>query len=449
MITLFELEDKYKDILENIEEWAYIRLKVGFYLRNKENKENKNLKNNKINNISNKLLKIKDIFYGFKNWFGNYEYLFFSYSEQRKLINNKWKNKSMDDLIDKINKKALLMETNNTKRFKNVYTKYIVGEEIIYFLGKIFLLFCVKGFFWNNDYEKIRNILKNNNIKINLEKEIKSFFIFKFIYKSIIKFYKPKKVFVTCYYCRLPLVKACHEMNIPIVDIQHGVISKEHFGYISNIKIDKCYIANEILSFGENEKQIKNFMIKKTYPIGSYYLEYLKNHFKPSKEILTLKKKYEYCIGISMQDQAWEHNNMMKFANELSKIHKNILFLIIPRKNNHFSFKESNIRIVTFLDCYNTIMHCDVHMTLYSSCALEAPTLGIPNILVNVNNMATKYYIDMLSNYHTKIIDKTDSFYNVFKELILLDSQKIKEKNKKIFVPDYNKQVLDYVRNYL
>jgi len=148
--NVLELEKYYKDILENIEEWAYIRLKVGFFLKNRNNKKIK-IKNNsiaeKFKKVVSILLKIKDMFYGFKNWFGKYDYLFFSYSEQRKLINGRYKNKAMDDLIDKeLEKKSLLIEAKNSKRFKKIYTKYVVGEEIIYFFSKIILYFSKKKF---------------------------------------------------------------------------------------------------------------------------------------------------------------------------------------------------------------------------------------------------------------------------------------------------------------
>ena len=89
-------------------------------------------------------------------------------------------------------------------------------------------------------------------------------------------------------------------------------------------------------------------------------------------------------------------------------------------------------------------MHCDLHMTLYSSCALEAPSLGIPNILVDIHNMASKYYNSLLSEYHTKIIKAEDEFYEAMEELIKLQAINVKINNSSIFISNYNKRVKKY-----
>jgi len=444
MKSVLDFEKKYKNILENIEEWAYIRLKVGFYLKNKSNENDASNRKKTFQKTLKKLLKIKDIFYGFKNWFGRYEYLFFSDSNERRLIEKKYKDKIMDEIIDISNKKCLMLENVIDRVNKPIYTLYVVSENVVYYFAKLLeFIIIIK-----NKNDRIQNLLNSHRIEVKVNKEIKRFLALKLIYKIILLIYRPKKVFINCYYCRLPLVKACHELGIPIVDVQHGVISKEHFGYVSNIKIDKNYIADELLSFGENEKNINNLMIKKVYPIGSYYLTYLQNNFKPDKRIIALKKDYEYCIGISMQDQEWEYMSMINFVNKLANRYKNILFLIIPRrKKDYFNLiKEDNIKIITFLDCYNIIMHCDIHMTLYSSCALETPSLGIPNILVDVNNMATKYYEDLLSNYHTKIIKTIEEFDLVLNYLVKLNKNGIKQHNINVFVNNYQERIKNYFK---
>jgi len=85
-------------------------------------------------------------------------------------------------------------------------------------------------------------------------------------------------------------------------------------------------------------------------------------------------------------------------------------------------------------------------MTLYSSCALETPSLGIPNILVDVNNMATKYYEDLLSNYHTKIIKTIEEFDLVLNYLVKLNKNGIKQHNINVFVNNYQERIKNYFK---
>jgi len=74
-MNIFELEKKYKEILENIEEWVYLRTIMANYLRDRNNQEEKNRESSK--NIIRKLQKVKTILYGFKNWFAQYDGLVF------------------------------------------------------------------------------------------------------------------------------------------------------------------------------------------------------------------------------------------------------------------------------------------------------------------------------------------------------------------------------------
>ena len=53
-------------------------------------------------------------------------------------------------------------------------------------------------------------------------------------------------------------------------------------------------------------------------------------------------------------------------------------------------FKELNV--------YQTIKQADFHATVYSTCAIEAPALGVPNLLINIEEIAKKHYSDLLTN---------------------------------------------------
>ena len=449
MDNIFEFEKKYKDILEDIEEWAYLRIPVAFYLKNKENKKHKEeiKKISKIRKILNKIKKfkkIKNIFYGFKNWFGKYDYLFFSDSGERRFIKNSYMDKIADDIIKRIGKeKVLLIETPNSIHYKNIFTKKIVSHLFLNFLAKlIHVLIYVR----QENIKKLKKILNLENINLNLLFLKKMFFSKYVIYKLLLTIYKPKAIFINCAYCNISLIKAAKELGIKTIEVQHGVISKYHFGYNSNIVINNDYLPDILLSFGET---VETNLVKTIFPIGSFYLDYLKNNFKSDEKLTLLINNYKIVIGISMQDQEWERKALFDFLIPIAKERKDILFLIIPRKRKDFPQFPTNIIIYDELDCYNTIMHCDIHLTLYSSCALEAPTLGIPNILINYKDFANKYYKDTLSSYHTKIVNNKEEFLNILEQLLKLNKRKIIENNKNVFADNYEKRINNFLKDLL
>lgn len=442
MIRLYKLEEKYKDILENIEEWVYIRVALGHQLKN-DNKNQISKPVNKFIKLVNNIKKLKNIFYGFKNWFRKYDYICFSDSAERRFINGVYKDKIMDDIIYRLNN-ALLIELPNPNHYKNTFTKYKVSQfllDLIVFISKI-----ISSNTKMNNKELDNILLKEalsfdyKNIILNTEFEIK-------VYQILFSIYKPKFIFINCAYCRYGVVKAARDAGIDVIELQHGVITKVHFGYISNIELNSTYLPTKLLSFGLNECNMKNLLIKDVIPIGSYYLNYLLKNFKPDKELLTIIKNYKYVIGVSLQDADWEYFGMLSFIENVASKDKDVLYIIIPRKRKDSIKPSNNIILYDKLDCYNIILHCDIHVTLYSSCALEAPTLGIPNILIDIRNFATKYYKDILDKYHTKIVDNEDSFMKIIPEMAKLDKETIKAKNNTVFVTDYEKRINDFIES--
>jgi len=441
-MNIFEFENKYKSILENIEEWAYIRIKFGYKMKDQNLLEKQ--VNIKINQIKNFIHYIKSIFYGFTNWFNKYDYLCFSDSSQRKIINGQYYDKLFDSLINKLSNKTLIIELPNKKHYRinQVKSKYIVSEipiKILSYITKIFVKV--------HTINELDKLFLKENIKCNYLKYLHRFNSEYLVYKFILKLYKPKSIFISCFYCRPWLVKAANDLNIKVVELQHGVINKEHFAYVSSLKLDKKYFPTYLLSFGLNEKNLKGLLISNVYPIGSFYLEHIKLNFYNNKELNNLIKPYKVIVGVTMQKESWEIKELIAFIKKAALENDQILYIMIPRFIDNIDYNlPSNVVMYNKIDCYNIIMHCDIHVTLYSSCALEAPSLGIPNILININNFAYRYYKDSLSSYHTLTVSNIQDFFKSVDKLTLLDKQKIQIKNQDIFIDKYDEKISYFLK---
>ena len=415
-MSLMNFEKKYKQYLENIKEWSFLRVYFRPYLNNLN--LNKNRKN--------PFLLLKALFFKIYNFFGRYDFLFFSDSNERKNIKGVYVDKYFDDIIEKLNGKSLLFELPVNKHFKNTKTEYIVSEVWVYLLAKIFFYF-----FKSYNINDLDEILKKENLDIDYKGFIKDFKAKYFIYKLILKIYKPKAIFVNCYYCRIALIKAAKDLNIPIIEIQHGII-KNHDMYFSIL--NNLIVPDELLSWGK----VDNIIIKRVIPIGSWYIEYIKNHFEIDGFIQQQRKKYRYIICVSLQDL--NENIQNKFFNFIESLSNKVFFVLIPRKNNiNYSFKKDNVKIMK-KDCYNILMNSDFHMSLYSSCAVESIALNRPNILVNINNYAKKY-LSYLP--YTKIVESKNDFDKALKELSLLEDI---DKKYNMIVDGYDETLKSYLK---
>jgi hypothetical protein len=280
-------------------------------------------------------------------------------------------------------------------------------------------------------------ILDREEIHFNYKKRIRKFYGSYYAYWLFLKIYKPKMIFVNCHYDRFGLMKAANTLGIQIIEVQHGVINDEHYAYRSVLALDQDYYPDMLLSFGENEVALNRKIIPEVFPIGNFYLEYIEKNFSRSVELTHRLKPYKFTIGISLQDADWERDLLLGFLTQVAAQDSNIAYVLIPRKRKDIRKNlPSNIWMYTQLDCYNIIMHCNAHCTLYSTCALEAPTLGIPNILIDLNGVASRYYGKLLSANHTKYAKDSHGFFEALDKIKKLDTISVKQFNQNLFAQD-------------
>jgi len=93
--------------------------------------------------------------------------------------------------------------------------------------------------------------------------------------KILLKRIRPKIVFLVCSYGFEYLVNACRELNIPTVELQHGVISRYHVGYEFAETHPKRSFPDYLFTFGEYWKKAALFPIPedKMFSVGYPYLE--------------------------------------------------------------------------------------------------------------------------------------------------------------------------------
>ena len=105
--------------------------------------------------------------------------------------------------------------------------------------------------------------------------------------------------------------------------------------------------------------------------------------------------------------------------------------------------------IVESMDVYETILHSDIHVTAYSSCALEAPALGVPNVLVNIENKAYEYYRDILSDKTTSYVSTTDEFIKLVSNLPMESAENIQSYHKDVMKPNYEQNIDAFLKKLM
>jgi hypothetical protein len=404
---------------------------------------------NLVINSSTILKIIKSIFYGFLNWFKNYDAWFLGSDLNRIKVNDKYYDKIFDYPADNF-KKSLFLElsTNGHYKRKNVYSKYIVSRSPLIILEKVYSIFINTRKIDLNTYKKLS---KEHKLDINPKYGIKKMISQYQIMKLLLFFKKPKYVFIAPSYNNYGYIKAFKDRGIKVIEIQHGVINKEHFGYNIYAKFDKNYFPDYILTFGEREKSVfqpPNLFINpnKVIPVGSFYIDYINYNFKSYSK----NNAYNLTFSVSLQDCDIGHK-VVPFIIEIAKKQTNNLFLLKPRRTSvdyyisKYQF-PNNIKFIDNQDIYKLIKSSDIHITSYSTCALEAPALGKINILLNFENKAKEYYDSILNSTNTYYVENVEQFHQIIETIQIPSEEKIKESHQNVMYNNYYKNIDDFIK---
>jgi hypothetical protein len=397
-------------------------------------------------------------FYGFFNIFRSYDYFIFSASNQRKLINGKYVDKSVDHLIEQLGGRSLVIETPTTTHYplNKIPTKHIISRHLFYLpvilYSKLFL-FRLK--IKNEHY--LDQILKERNVDLDYKTLVKRHVAQYKIMSLLLKIYRPKAVFMVCSYVHMGFIKAMKDNGIIVAELQHGIISKSHSAYNLYKEMDRNFYPDYLLTFGSQEKRVfegKNFFIdpKNVLTLGHYYIDHIVNNYSGDEAFRQLKSSYARVVAITEHGMEIDRK-VIDFLKEAAKLNENILYIYIPRydeyKEGNYNF-PANIKIVKSLNTYEIIRESDFHSTVFSTCAMEAPSLGTQNILINLENLSEIHYGSVLTNKEiTRFVATPEEYVNTISHFKILSKEDIIEANSEIVGPGYSRNLKEILKTIL
>ena len=394
---------------------------------------------------------LSTLFTGFFNWFRSYDVWVLNSDLNRVKINGKAYDRLFDHPASKLGK-TLFIETKLNRNLRGVpsWSEHVVSRSPLYAIEKLLSLFINAK---SVDVTVYHSILSKRQVDIDPSYSIKKMVASYRMMRFLLKVKRPPKiVFIAPSYTSYGYMKALKERGVIIIEGQHGVINSEHFGYNLFADFDRSYFPDYLLTFGEREQRVfhaSNRFIDagNVIPVGSYYIQYLReNHMARS-----FAGDHELVISVSLQDcdTGWE---LIPFLIKVAEANNQILFRLKPRRTEipeylaRFTF-PSNVEFVDNADVYETILDSDIHLTAYSSCALEAPALGRMNILVNLNNKAKEYYQDILDPITTKYVQSSEEFSELMHGLQLPEEQALLTAHSDVMCGNYMERMDEFLKS--
>lgn len=439
MKTLNEIEKKIdtnRFIYNGENIWPIFRNTIGWKIALETNLSNgTSLSSQTLNRFLHIKLFIKNIFYFLFSLFKAYDLICFTTSDDYRDLDGCKVNRLTELLINRYKDRKILEFQSGFFINKSDVQRQYISNSVFVILSSI----VSKAIVLNNIYE-IEQELEKLDIKINSKKILKNYLANKIMYNFVLKVYRPKLVITTCY-TFMSVVKSANDLNIETLEFQHGNIIN-HFAYDIQEKNNSTFYPKNLAIFGKKtlEFLVDKYYAKDIFIVGNLFVDYYSR--KINESILKLKKDYSLIISISLQWTVLKET--VEYVERQAKKNKDICFILIPRINNelnNYSFELSNIKIFYQYNCYEIIANSDYHMTCYSTCAIEAPSLGVENIFLNINGLSEKYLGNFIVNKNfNKLINLNDDIkFVLFKDK--MPKEEIIIQNEDNILNNYNKNI--------
>ena len=387
---------------------------------------------------------IKSLTYGFFNVFRKYDAWIFTNSSERTLIEGKYQDKLFDYIGNENGIKTLVIELRLFHQYKRsqVASNYVISKSIFVLFEEIYSKFFLKNTIIENE-DLILEIEKALDCKVNtqeiIKKNLAQYRLMKF-WLSILP--NPKNVFLTVHYSNFGYIQAFKERGIKVCEMQHGLIGEGHYAYLYEKALNPIQFPDEICVFGENESnffKVKTLIpIKKVTPVGSFVLDHFYSKSIQNEQINKI------CVSLQDGDYGEKLLQFLLQANEL--LENKPLFIIQLRRTSEAFYREKfefpdNFQFST-QTIYECISQTDLHLTIFSTTAIEALSIGKQNVLVNIEGNSLEFFGgQLLENEYTFFVNNIEEFCETINKIKFASKDLIANSNAANIKSDYKANI--------
>ena len=416
---IWHLEEKYDLFnlkINDIHPWAAFRMDLYFELGKQigvfEKKLNMKLsKKEKIIYFFG-LFKNTIIHY-FTNRFTRVDALIFSHARSQEV------DRKLIDPYTFYLKKDLIKQKISFLEFESPYKgKHIRKKEnYIRYLDGILILRNIKNLFVRikptpKAKETIKKLSEEINLTKNVSLDIKKFLLsntrkFKPTYSFYLRMFKktkPKKIYLVVSYGRGELIKAAKDLNIEVIELQHGTFSRYHLGYSFPNKCKLEYFPDKFYVWNQYWKNLIKLPIpaKKVIISPFHYLESEKqkyNNLKKEKDSLIIFG--QGGITESIAHKIIENITYFQKFNITFKLHPNEYHMILQYKSLIHLQKNHNIRIERNINLYEHLAKSEYQAGVFSTALYEGIEFNCKTILFKLPGIE---YMDQFIKQYNPII---------------------------------------------
>lgn len=385
--------------INNVPVWEYIRHQTHRDILKQKNvigKAHKQIEYDMRTYFESLLLLLKNIFNKNPYFSGKRDVIFYGHQRRKQMENGNWWDIYCDPIHNETTFDSLHLETHhNFNHHQPAETDGLCYTDLIEFsAAAIRSLKITSSDIGSKGEQKLKNIEKLFKRKLDVCIDVTSRVNSKLryvrsvkpIYKSLLKKIDPKIVVIVVGYGKQAFIESCKELNIPVIELQHGVITNVHTGYSFPHSQSNRTFPDYIFTWGEFWNEQANFPLpdESVLPVGYPFLE-------------RQYKKYKNTINngdIIFISQGTIGKKLSKFALKVQEKHESdceIIYKLHPGeydgwKDRYPWLANSNIKVIAdeSTSLYNLFARCETQIGVYSTALYEGLCFGLNTYLYDL-----------------------------------------------------------------
>ncbi|MGL5890040.1 MAG: hypothetical protein ACRC3B_09145, partial [Bacteroidia bacterium] len=212
---------------------------------------------------------------------------------------------------------------------------------------------------------------------------------------------KPKAVFMPCYFCdqqTLGLTAACHKAGVPVIDIQHGGQDNPMYYGWQGAAAESPYLADYFWMWSDyfTEFTAANNSGAKGVPFtgGNFWMQKSLSSIPVTEPVAALRAEsanVARTVVVSLQLGLPEHLHeaikrlpgnwrwLLRFHPRQPETERQLVKQMVAGMPNVETERPTNVNL------FHLLQLADVHITSWSTVAVEALQLGVPTVFVHKN----------------------------------------------------------------
>lgn len=228
-------------------------------------------------------------------------------------------------------------------------------------------------------------------------------------YGRLLDYLEPEYVILVCSYGKEPLINACRKRDIPVAELQHGVISRYHMGYSTLGLFKKQELPDRFFAFGRYWTELEGFPFNQNQVVITGY-----THLNKSLELYRQTTKQQKIVVISQPVIGEELSQWIVKLGESLNWSIPIVYKLHPKENSakngpYECLADSPVDVIgPDIPLHKVLAESSHALGVFSTAIFEALSFGCIVSLVDLPGV--EYMDDLVDEGYVHRVSSVDSY---------------------------------------